>query len=64
MVADVLRDVAWSSPLDVDRLAAVVVGLLRGLALTWFVDPASADERLFADAVAVLIGAPPAGDAG
>jgi AcrR family transcriptional regulator len=63
MVLDVLGGLAWDSPLDADRLAPVVVALLRGLALTWFVDPDSVDERLFSDAVAVLLGTPPGADA-
>jgi AcrR family transcriptional regulator len=59
IVMDILADVATKSPLPLERLAAVITGLMRGLAWTWVVDPDAADNTLFSDAVAVLIGASP-----
>lgn len=59
LLADILREVSSSSPLPLDRLAPIIVGLMRGLSLTWFVDPEAADASLFSDGVAVLIGAVP-----
>lgn len=59
LVAEMLGDIASASPMPIERLAQVVVGLLRGLALTWFIDPDAVDVSLFSDAVAVLVGATP-----
>jgi AcrR family transcriptional regulator len=56
LVAEVLQEVDPSSPLPVERLAPIVIALVRGLSLTWFVDPAASDVALLADAVAVLLG--------
>jgi AcrR family transcriptional regulator len=59
LVADVLAKAAESSSLPLERLAPIIVALMRGLALAWFVDPDSRDPSLFSDGVAVLIGALP-----
>lgn len=60
MVADALSEVAPRSTLSRERLAAAIAALLRGLTLTWFVDPESTDVELFADTVNILIGITPA----
>jgi AcrR family transcriptional regulator len=56
LVAEILEDVGSSSALPVERLAPIVIALVRGLSLTWFVDPAASDVGLLADAAAVLLG--------
>ncbi len=63
-MADALKEVAGSSPLSHDRLRQIVAALIRGLALTWFVDPESADGSVFFDAVAVLVGREPSSSTG
>ncbi len=62
LFAEALRDVASRSALGLERLATIVAALLRGLALTWFIDPASVDDSLFADALDDLILASRRGD--
>jgi AcrR family transcriptional regulator len=51
-----LRRVAGSSPLPLHRLAPIVLAVMRGLALGWFLEPEAVDTTLFADAVRVLLG--------
>jgi AcrR family transcriptional regulator len=57
VMMEILSDVSSRSGLSLERLAPIVVGLIRGLAWTWFVDPDAADTTLFSDGVRVLIGA-------
>ena len=57
--ANLLGPAADSAPLPFERLAPIVVALLRGLAWSSFLDPDGADDTLFADAVSVLVGVAP-----
>lgn len=57
VLSDLFTKIGNTSSLPDDRLAAAITGLMRGLAWTWVVVPEETDDSLFADAVAVLIGA-------
>jgi AcrR family transcriptional regulator len=61
-VAEILGGISSSSPLAMERLAPIIAALQHGLALTWLMDPDAADPTLFAEGVAVLIGALPEPD--
>jgi AcrR family transcriptional regulator len=54
---EILAHVAESSSLPLERLATILLGLARGLAVTWFVEHEEADPTLFADAASLLLGA-------
>jgi AcrR family transcriptional regulator len=59
---EALRDAGVEAPLPLERLAPVLLGLMRGLAWTQVVARGAEYETLFSDAVALLLGARPGAD--
>jgi AcrR family transcriptional regulator len=55
-LVELLEQVAGSSSLPVDRLAAVIRALVLGFGEMWFAEPERADPTLFAQAFALLAG--------
>ena len=53
---EILAHVAESSSLPLERLATILLGLARGLAVTWFVEHEEPDPTLFSDAASLLLG--------